>query len=57
MEQLVPPSTPAGVVLFAHLQEVGLELLCVILEALSEGANQTCCTAFILHQLNGVPWK
>lgn len=57
MDQLIPPSTPAGVVIFAHLQKVSLELLCFILEALSEGANQTRCTVFVLHQLNGVPWK
>lgn len=57
MLQLDHPSTPAGGVPSVHLQQVGLELLCVVLETLSEGANQTCCIAFVFHQLNGVSWK
>lgn len=47
-------SAPAGGVLFAHLQQVGFNLLSVLLEALSEGANQTCCAALVLHQLDSV---
>lgn len=49
-------SAPAGGVLSAHLQQVGFNLLRVLLEALGEGANQTCCAALILHQLHGVTW-
>lgn len=57
MEQIVHPLTPAYGISFAHLQKLVLQLLCVILEALSEGVNQTGCTAFIFHQLYAVPWK
>lgn len=52
-----PSTTPAGGVLSAHLQQVGLKLLRVLLEALGEGANQTGCAAFVFRQLNGVPCK
>lgn len=51
------PSTPAGGVAFAQLQKVGLQLLCVVLEALGEGADQTCRAAFVFDQLYAVPWK
>lgn len=50
-------STPAGSVLFAQLQQAGLQLLCIVLEALGKGTNQTCCAAFVFHQLNTIPWK
>lgn len=57
MKQLVQPSTPAGGVFSAHLQKVCLQLLCVVQKAVSEGVNQTCCTAFVFHQLCRVTWK
>lgn len=51
------PSAPAGGVSSVHLQQVGLQLLCLVLEALSEGLDQTCCAAFVFHQLDAVSWK
>uniref|UniRef100_A0A671VI71 SH2 domain-containing protein n=1 Tax=Sparus aurata TaxID=8175 RepID=A0A671VI71_SPAAU len=57
LEQIIRPSAPAGGVSSVHLQQVGLQLLCLVLEALSEGLDQTCCAAFVFHQLDAVSWK
>lgn len=57
LEQIIRPSAPAGGVSSVHLQQVGLQLLCLVLEALSEGLDQTCCAAFVFHQLDTVSWK
>ena len=48
---------PAGGVPLAELQEVCLQLLCIFLEALGEGADQPRHTAFVLHQLYGLAWE
>lgn len=50
-------TTPAGGVVSAHLQKVRLQLLNIILEALDKWADQTCCAAFIFHQLYSISWK
>lgn len=55
--QMSRPSAPAGGVSSVHLQQVGLQLLCLVLEALGEGLDQTCCAAFVFHQLDVVSWK
>lgn len=51
------PSAPAGGISFVQIQEGGFQVRRIILEALSEGENQTCRTAFIFHQLYSLPWK
>ena len=48
---------PAGGVPLAELQEVCLQLLCIFLEALGEGVDQTRRTALVLHQLHGLAWE
>ena len=54
---LHPSSTPAGRVSFAEIQQAGLQRLCIILEALSEGADQACGAALIFNQFHFLPWK